>query len=204
MSLLSLTSSWFLLLKRWHSYWQVVDWSGNSENPQVMTIRVFFFFFFNQRFQIIGYKQSSYIRVASSVPAQGFDSWANLAFCGFFSTEQNSSEKNLLIFAFSSWFFTIFPDFVPLFPNFRQIFRCQKGHSSPLIPRWLRHWRRCDPWHGSIGTLRQTEHMWHVTAKGTLLPLLQVTGLVWMGGALLFSYKHAAVFTSQEVDYDRM
>ena len=57
--------------------------------------------------------------------------------------------------------------------------------------------------HNGICTLSlQQCYMWQVTAKGTLRPLLQVTGLVWIGS--LFSHKHAAVFSSQEVQYDRM
>ena len=44
------------------------------------------------------------------------------------------------------------------------------------------------------------DQMWHVTAKGTLRPLLQVTGLV----IILFSHKRAVVFSSQEVQYNRM
>ena len=66
----------------------------------------------------------------------------------------------------------------------------KSGH-VPWISHYIQH------------NVIHTEQMWRVTAKGTLRPLLQVTGLVWMGG-LLFSHKRAAVFSSQEAQYDRM
>jgi len=56
--------------------------------------------------------------------------------------QEGQSKRTFPIFAFSSRFFLFFPDFSPLFPKFPDFFAffcCQRGHSAPLPPYWLRH-----------------------------------------------------------------
>ena len=70
---------------------------------------------------------------------------------------EGQSERNFLIFAFSSrlfvfspnfsWFFPDFPDyfpifldFFPIFSIFGNLFAVWDGNLRPLPPQWLRHW----------------------------------------------------------------
>ena len=78
--------------------------------------------------------------------SSSIDHWT---FCFSFSSvarsicQEGQSERNLTIFAFSSWFFPNFswfsPDFSWFFPDFWQFFAVRGGTLPPLPPWWLRH-----------------------------------------------------------------